>query len=224
MRLPRATDAGNTPVADVKHLLSSGSGGGSLKRYHYKARPSKMAASSMTSERTTLTASSYVREDILDLPDQCQEVRIVVYGIIGQLCLLVHRNLKIFANFDFPFIREAPALEPVGSPVAVAFHKDQSITAVCPSNFDQQGHIKYNRFGMCTLIVLGNQFLGSLEYARMDHFVQRGQFLLIGKDKPGQFPAVDLGRKAAGSPVRIAHIPDREQVLPSTARERWHRR
>ncbi len=115
------------------------------------------------------------------MPDQRQEVRIVVYGIIGQLCLLVQRNLKIFANFDFLLI-ETYLSGSLGSSSAIALHKNQPVATIRPSDFNQQGHIKYNRLGMCTMIVLCDEPLGSLQDARMDHFVQGGQLTFIGKD------------------------------------------
>jgi len=145
----------------------------------------------MTSQRTPLSVSGYVREDILDLPDQCQEVRIVVYDIIGELCLLVYRNLKIFASIDVLLIQTSDLPKSVDSPIPVTFYIDQSVTAIRPTHLNQQGDVQYNRFDTSTRTALGNPFVRSLENAGMDHLVQCGQFLWIGKYNVRQLPAVD---------------------------------
>jgi hypothetical protein len=83
----------------------------------------------------------------LDLPDQRREVRVVVYGIIGQLGLRVQRNLKFFANFD-PSLITSCLPGSAGTLDGIALHEDQPVTTARPSNFHEQGHIEYNRLDM----------------------------------------------------------------------------
>lgn len=142
----------------------------------------------------------------MDLPDQRQEVRVVVYGIIGQLGLLVQGNLKFFANFDSLLIREAGLPGTSGPLRVVASDKEDAIATIRPSNFHQQGHIKYNRLDVFPAIILGNQFLSSRQYAGVNHFVQNTQFLRVGKDDLPQTAAVDLTR---GVQNLSAELPDK---------------
>jgi len=150
----------------------------------------------------------------LDLPDQCQEVRIVVYSIIGQLCLLVYRNLKIFANIDVLSIHAAGLPEPFVAPLPVAFYKDQSVTTVCPAYFHQQGHIEYNRFYIGVGIVPGDQFLDSFEHEGVAHLVQRGQPLSIRKDDSSQFLSVDPARGLKDFPSEQLTNPITNAIFP----------
>ncbi len=90
-----------------------------------------------------------------------------------------------------------------GSLRAVALDENQPIATVCPSNFHQQGHVKYNRLGMSTLIILGNQLVGSFQYARVNHFVQSTQFLGVGKDDLSQLRPIDLARGQQNLPAEL---------------------
>jgi hypothetical protein len=141
----------------------------------------------------------------LDLPDQRQEVRVVVHRIIGQLGLPVQRNLKFFANFDSVLIQETCQLRSVDPLRGIALHKDQPIATVRPSNFHQQGHIKYNRWDVWTLIILGNELLGSLQYAWVNHFVQNAQLLGVGKNDLAQPGAVDPSGRVQDLPTQLPH-------------------
>ncbi len=176
----------------------------SLELHHYRmAQQDRLL--SQDAVQTALPALNYIREDVLDLPDQRREVRIVVYGIIGQLRLLVQRNLKFFANFDFLLIQEARLFGSAGPLCPVALDENQPIATVRPSNFHQQGHVKYNRSGRSTVIILNNQLLGSFQYARMNHFVQSAQFLGIGKNYLRQLGPVDLARGLQNLPAELLH-------------------
>ena len=128
----------------------------------------------------------------MDLSDQCREVRVVVYGIIGELCLLVHRNLRIFANFKLLLIHEPPLPGPFHPVSAIRVDENEPVATVCPSNFDQQGHIEYNRSDVRTLVVLPNQFFGSFEDERMEHIIQGRQTTRLAKDNLRELPAVDI--------------------------------
>ncbi len=87
----------------------------------------------------------------------------------------------------------------------IAFHKDQPIATVRPSNFHQQGHVKYNRLDVCTLVILGNELLGSLQYARVNYFVQCAQLLGVGKNDLPQPGAVDPAAGVQNLPAKLPH-------------------
>lgn len=102
-------------------------------------------------------------------------------------------------------IQKTRLLRTVSPLRGVALHKDQPIATVRPSNFHQQGHIKYNRLDVCTLSILGNELLGSLQYAWVNHFVQSAQLLGVGKDHLPQLGAVDPPGRVQNLSTKLPH-------------------